>query len=81
MKNITETEAYAELACARDSLGETYDRLYGFYRRTCQDETSEGRLLAVSVRNVQLQLNTIQQQISDMVTCYTGTHDTANKEG
>lgn len=81
MKKITETEAYAELACARDRLGETYDRLYEFYQCTRRDETSEGRLLALSVRNVQLQLNTIQQQISDMVTCYTGIHDTADKAG
>lgn len=71
MKKITETEAYAELACARDSLGETYDRLYEFYRRTSQDETSEGRLLAVSVRNVQLQLGEIQKKLNEMATCYT----------
>lgn len=70
MKRITETEAFGELASARDHLGEVYDRLYQFYLKASNDETTEGRLLAHAVRDVQQQLNSVQKSLADMAACY-----------
>lgn len=70
MKRITETEAFGELASARDGLGEIYDRLYTFYVKSVKDDTPEGRLLALSIREVQLQLTDAQKKLADMAACY-----------
>lgn len=70
MKRITDTEAFAELASARDGIGEITDRLYAFYAKAKNDETAEGRLLAHTVRELQLQLNDTQKKLADMAACY-----------
>lgn len=70
MKRITDTEAFAELASARDGIGEITERLYAFYAKAKSDETPEGRVLSHIVREVQLQLNDAQKQLADMAACY-----------
>lgn len=70
MKHITDTEAFAELASARDGIGEITDRLYVFYAKARNDETAEGRLLAHTVRELQLQLCDAQKKMADMAACY-----------
>lgn len=70
MKHITETDAFGELASARDGLGEISSQLYLFSRKAAGDESSEGMLLALAVRNVQLQLNDLQKQLADLTGCY-----------
>lgn len=70
MKTISDIEIFAELASARDGLNDMTDRLYQLYTRAKNDETPEGRLLARSVREVQLQLCDIQRKMADMAACY-----------
>jgi len=70
MKTISDIEIYAELASARDGLEDMTDRLYQLYTKAKNDETPEGRLLARTVRDLQLQLCDSQRKIADIATCY-----------
>lgn len=70
MKTISDIEVYAELASARDGLNDMTDRLYQLYTRAKNDETPEGRLLARTVRELQLQLCDSQRKMADMAACY-----------
>lgn len=70
MKTISDIEAFAELASARDGLGEIAERLYLLHKKAKNDETPEGRLLARSVRELQLQLCDSQRKMADMAACY-----------
>lgn len=70
MKTISDIEVFAELASARDGLNDMTDRLYQLYTRAKNDETPEGRLLARSVRELQLQLCDSQRKMADMAACY-----------
>ncbi|MEN4536681.1 hypothetical protein [Pantoea agglomerans] len=70
MKSISDIEVFAELASARDGLEDMTDRLYQLYTRAKNDETPEGRLLARTVRDLQLQLCDSQRKIADIAACY-----------
>lgn len=70
MKTISDIEIYAELASARDGLDDMTDRLYQLYTKAKNDETPEGRLLARTVRELQLQLCDSQRKMADMAACY-----------
>lgn len=70
MKRITETEAFGELASARDCLGEIYNQLHQFSMKARGDDTPEGRMLALALCNIQLQLCSVQKQLADMAACY-----------
>ena len=70
MKTISDIEIYAELASARDGLEDMTDRLYQLYTKAKNDETPEGRLLARTVRDLQLQLCDSQRKIADIAACY-----------
>lgn len=70
MKSISDIEVFAELASARDGLDDMTDRLYQLYTKAKNDETPEGRLLARTVRDLQLQLCDSQRKIADIAACY-----------
>lgn len=70
MKTISDIEIFAELASARDGLDDMTDRLYQLYTKAKNDETPEGRLLARTVRDLQLQLCDSQRKIADIAACY-----------
>ncbi|WP_323169795.1 hypothetical protein [Pantoea agglomerans] len=70
MKSISDIEVFAELASARDGLEDMTDRLYQLYTKAKNDETPEGRLLARTVRDLQLQLCDSQRKIADIAACY-----------
>lgn len=70
MKTISDIEVFAELASARDGLDDMTDRLYQLYTKAKNDETPEGRLLARTVRDLQLQLCDSQRKIADIAACY-----------
>lgn len=70
MKTISDIEIFAELASARDGLEDMTDRLYQLYTKAKNDETPEGRLLARTVRDLQLQLCDSQRKIADIAACY-----------
>ena len=70
MKTISDIEIFAELASARDGLDDMTDRLYQLYTKAKNDDTAEGRLLARTVRDLQLQLCDSQRKIADIAACY-----------
>lgn len=70
MKTISDIEIFAELASARDGLDDMTDRLYQLYTKAKNDETPEGRLLARTVRDLQLQLCDSQRKMADLAACY-----------
>jgi len=70
MKTITKTQAFAELACARDSLGEVSNNLYDFSHKAHEDSTTEGRVIAAEVRRLLKEIYTIQMQFAALANCY-----------
>lgn len=70
MKTISDIEVFAELTSARDGLDDMTERLYQLYTKAKNDETPEGRLLARTVRDLQLQLCDSQRKIADIAACY-----------
>lgn len=70
MKRINDTEAFGELASARDGIGEIHNQLYAFYVKAVHDDSAEGRLLAHAIREVQQQLSASQKQLADLAVCY-----------
>lgn len=70
MKKITDTEVYGELASARDLIGEMGTRLFMFSQRVSQEDTPEGRLLASSLREIQLAMAHLEDRLNVTALCY-----------
>jgi len=70
MNSVSDTQVFAELASARDSLGELHNDLYDFTHRAEQDATPEGRLLAREVRRILKDVYAVQSQFSALANCY-----------
>lgn len=70
MKKIADTEAYAELASARDQIAELGTRLYQFKRRVAEEDTPEGRLLSATLREIQVSLANVEDRLNATALCY-----------
>lgn len=72
MKNITNTEVFAELASARDQLAELHTRIFQLNLRISREEDNpEGRLLSSSLRQIQSSIVDAERHLGETARCYT----------